>query len=194
QEIGLNAVIAQVRPTADAVWPSPYEPWSTYLTATQGQDPGYDPLAFRIEAAHERNLEHHARFNPYRVAMSDDAALVEEEAVRRVAERGARPRRGRSGAPSSRLGVAQRGHGLRRPGGARGARPRARRDDGRGLALRRRRSALRRLLLPRPLRRPGQPGPGDVRQVRRWRHLDRGLAPGEHRPAGARDEIGRAHV
>ena len=36
----------QVRPTADAFWPSPFEPWSQYLTGTQGGDPGYDPLAF----------------------------------------------------------------------------------------------------------------------------------------------------
>ena len=83
QEIGLNAVIAQVRPTADAFWPSPYEPWSTYLTGTQGQDPGYDPLAFQIEAAHERNLEYHAWFNPYRVAMSEDPDLVEDHPARR---------------------------------------------------------------------------------------------------------------
>lgn len=85
-EIGLNAVIAQVRPTADAFWPSPYEPWSTYLTGVQGQDPGYDPLAFQIEAAHERNLEYHAWFNPYRVAMSEEPELVEDHPARRHPE------------------------------------------------------------------------------------------------------------
>ena len=42
-----NAVVVQVRPTADAFWPSPYEPWSEYLTGARGQDPGWDPLAFR---------------------------------------------------------------------------------------------------------------------------------------------------
>ncbi len=82
QELGLNAVITQVRPTADAFWPSPYEPWSMYLSGTQGQDPGYDPLAFQIEAAHERNLEYHAWFNPYRVAMSEEPDLVEEHPAR----------------------------------------------------------------------------------------------------------------
>ncbi|MFM7145121.1 MAG: family 10 glycosylhydrolase, partial [Actinomycetales bacterium] len=40
-----NAVVLQVRPAADAFWPSTYEPWSTWLTGKQGQDPGYDPLA-----------------------------------------------------------------------------------------------------------------------------------------------------
>lgn len=72
KQLNLNAVISQVRPTADAFWPSPYEPWSQYLTGTQGQDPGYDPLAFQIAEAHRRDLEYHAWFNPYRVSMQTD--------------------------------------------------------------------------------------------------------------------------
>jgi uncharacterized lipoprotein YddW (UPF0748 family) len=76
-ELGLNAVVVQVRPTADAFWPSPFEPWSRWLSGTQGTDPGYDPLAFAVAAAHERNLEFHAWFNPYRVSMNTDVnALV----------------------------------------------------------------------------------------------------------------------
>ena len=74
---GLNAVIVQVRPTADTFWPSDLEPWSKYLTGTQGKDPGYDPLAFAVEQAHERNLEFHAWLNPYRVSMDTNRdALV----------------------------------------------------------------------------------------------------------------------
>lgn len=72
----LNAVIVQVRPTADAFWPSPYEPWSQYLTGTQGEDPGYHPLAFAVTEAHRRNLELHAWFNPYRVSMQTDPAQL----------------------------------------------------------------------------------------------------------------------
>ena len=64
-----NAVVLQVRPTADAFWPSRIEPWSKYLTGTQGVEPGYDPLAYAVRAAHARNLELHAWFNPYRVSM-----------------------------------------------------------------------------------------------------------------------------
>jgi len=76
-ELGLNAVVVQVRPTADAFWPSPLEPWSHWLTGTQGQDPGYDPLAFAVAEAHKRNLEFHGWFNPYRVSMGTDVnALV----------------------------------------------------------------------------------------------------------------------
>ena len=52
-----NAVIVQVRPTADAFWPSPFEPWSHWLTGVQGKAPGYDPLEFLIAQAHARGLE-----------------------------------------------------------------------------------------------------------------------------------------
>ncbi|MFC4585191.1 glycoside hydrolase family 10 protein [Sphaerisporangium corydalis] len=80
----MNAVFVQVRPTADAFWPSRYEPWSQYLTGVQGRDPGYDPLGFMIEATHERGLAFHAWFNPYRVSMQPDPArLVPEHPVRR---------------------------------------------------------------------------------------------------------------
>ncbi|WP_455753682.1 glycoside hydrolase family 10 protein [Streptomyces griseoluteus] len=68
----LNTVIFQVRPTADALWPSPYEPWSEYLTGTQGRDPGWDPLGTAVREAHARGLELHAWFNPYRIANHTD--------------------------------------------------------------------------------------------------------------------------
>lgn len=69
QKLNHNAVVVQVRPTADAFWPSPYEPWSEYLTGVRGKDPGWDPLAFLVAESHKRNLEFHAWFNPYRVSM-----------------------------------------------------------------------------------------------------------------------------
>ncbi|WP_026178160.1 glycoside hydrolase family 10 protein [Streptomyces hokutonensis] len=68
----LNTVIFQVRPTADALWPSPYEPWSQYLTGTQGVAPGWDPLKTAVEEAHVRGLQLHAWFNPYRIANTTD--------------------------------------------------------------------------------------------------------------------------
>ncbi|MFD6176316.1 MULTISPECIES: glycoside hydrolase family 10 protein [unclassified Isoptericola] len=71
-DMNLNAVFVQVRPTADAFWPSPYEPWSQYLTGTQGGDPGFDPLGFAVSETHARNLELHAWYNPYRVSMQTD--------------------------------------------------------------------------------------------------------------------------
>ncbi|WAZ20538.1 family 10 glycosylhydrolase [Streptomyces cinnabarinus] len=68
----LNTVIFQVRPTADALWPSPYEPWSAVLTGTQGKAPGWDPLGTVVKEAHARGLELHAWFNPYRIANHTD--------------------------------------------------------------------------------------------------------------------------
>ncbi|WP_374228035.1 glycoside hydrolase family 10 protein [Streptacidiphilus sp. ASG 303] len=67
----LNAVFLQVRPTADAFWPSPCEPWSKYLTGTQGRDPGWDPLGTAVEEAHRRGLQLHAWCNPYRISTDD---------------------------------------------------------------------------------------------------------------------------
>ena len=66
--IGLNAIVLQVRPAADAIYPSALEPWSEHLTGTQGLPPddGYDPLAFWVDQAHRRGLALHAWFNPYR--------------------------------------------------------------------------------------------------------------------------------
>lgn len=68
QQLRMNAVILQVRPTADAIYPSKLEPWSWYLTGKAGQAPSpyYDPLQFTIDEARKRRLEVHAWFNPFR--------------------------------------------------------------------------------------------------------------------------------
>ncbi|MER6984548.1 family 10 glycosylhydrolase, partial [Streptomyces carpinensis] len=80
----LNTVFLQVRPTADALWPSPYEPWSQWLTGTQGRNPGWDPLGTAVGEAHARGLKLHAWFNPYRVALHDDPSrLVASHPARR---------------------------------------------------------------------------------------------------------------
>lgn len=66
--LNLNAIVLQVRPGADAIYPSKIEPWSEYLTGAQGRapQPWYDPLKFWVEQAHARGIELHAWFNPYR--------------------------------------------------------------------------------------------------------------------------------
>lgn len=66
QGMGMNSVFVQVRPSADAFYPSSLVPWSKYLTGKQGQDPGYDPLAFMIEETHKKGMQFHAWFNPFR--------------------------------------------------------------------------------------------------------------------------------
>ena len=69
---GINALIFQVRPAADALYPSQLEPWSRYLTGEQGQAPdeAWDPMAFMIAESHKRGMEFHAWINPYRVKTS----------------------------------------------------------------------------------------------------------------------------
>jgi len=68
QELNLNAVIFQVRPSTDALYDSKIEPWSEFLTGQQGLAPSpyWDPLAFAVEEAHKRGMELHCWFNPYR--------------------------------------------------------------------------------------------------------------------------------
>lgn len=69
---GMNAIIMQIRPASDAFYSSELEPWSKYLTGTQGKAPNpfYDPLQFWIEQCHQRNMEFHAWLNPFRVAQN----------------------------------------------------------------------------------------------------------------------------
>lgn len=77
---GCNAVIFQVRPQADAFYDSPYEPWSRFLTGTQGvaPEPYWDPLEFMINESHKRGMELHAWCNPYRVTSNDNEQLCKE--------------------------------------------------------------------------------------------------------------------
>ncbi|MEO7253377.1 MAG: family 10 glycosylhydrolase [Casimicrobium sp.] len=68
RRLKLNALVLQVRPSADAIYPSKLEPWTEYLSGTQGvaTAANYDPLAEWIQLAHAEGLELHAWFNPYR--------------------------------------------------------------------------------------------------------------------------------
>ena len=69
---GFNAVNFQVRSMCDAMYQSSYEPWSSYLTGTRGQDPGFDPLQYVVEGCHKRGMECHAWVNPYRWSTGSD--------------------------------------------------------------------------------------------------------------------------
>lgn len=73
---GINTIVLQVRPAADAVYASAIEPWARLLTGTQGIDPGYDPLAFAIDEAHARGMELHAWINPFRAGNAADSVRM----------------------------------------------------------------------------------------------------------------------
>ncbi|MET0210241.1 MAG: family 10 glycosylhydrolase [Burkholderiaceae bacterium] len=70
RSLKLNAIVLQVRTSADALYRSSLEPWSEYLSGVQGKGPGYDPLAVWLQEAHARGIELHAWLNPYRARQS----------------------------------------------------------------------------------------------------------------------------
>jgi uncharacterized lipoprotein YddW (UPF0748 family) len=86
QRNGMNAVIVQVRPATDALYPSPYEPWSEWLTGKQGAAPSpyYDPLEFMIEETHKRGMEFHAWCNPYRAEFQLGTSSISRTHITRI--------------------------------------------------------------------------------------------------------------
>jgi uncharacterized lipoprotein YddW (UPF0748 family) len=82
----MNAVIVQIRPAADAMYPSPIEPWSEFLTGRQGLPPAplYDPLQFMIAETHRRGMEFHAWLNPYRAVFSLASSSVASNHVTKL--------------------------------------------------------------------------------------------------------------
>lgn len=78
ERIHVNTVIFQVRPEADALYESPYEPWSRFLSGTQGTPPSpyWDPLKWMVEQCHKRGMELHAWINPYRAKTKGTTELA----------------------------------------------------------------------------------------------------------------------
>ena len=83
---GMNAIIMQIRPAADAFYPSPYEPWSEWLTGVQGKPPFpyYDPLQFMIGETHKRGMEFHAWCNPYRATFKIGVSSIAPTHITRM--------------------------------------------------------------------------------------------------------------
>lgn len=85
QQAGVNAVIFQVRPCADALYVSDIEPWSQFLTGCRGKAPSphWDPLQFAIDEAHKRGMELHAWLNPYRISTNANEVLPQSHIAAR---------------------------------------------------------------------------------------------------------------
>lgn len=81
QALNMNAVLLQVRPSADAIYPSLLEPWAEWITGEQGKTPGYDPLAFWIAEARVRGIELHAWFNPYRARHTKAVSPISKDHI-----------------------------------------------------------------------------------------------------------------
>ena len=88
QAAGINAILFQVRPSADAFYPSELEPWSRFLTKNgAAPKPYWDPLQFMIDESHRRGMELHAWLNPYRVTTSPKEKLAPGHLYHREPER-----------------------------------------------------------------------------------------------------------
>lgn len=89
QQIGVNAIIFQVRPEADALYPSNIEPWSRFLTGQQGKAPNpyWDPLQWMIDECHKRGMELHAWINPYRAKTKTTSTLAQNHIANQHPER-----------------------------------------------------------------------------------------------------------
>lgn len=79
EKCGINAIIFQVRPEADAFYRSKLEPWSRFYTGEQGRAPegNFDVMAFLIEECHKRNMEFHAWLNPYRISTAGNTKFAD---------------------------------------------------------------------------------------------------------------------
>ncbi|GAB3818118.1 family 10 glycosylhydrolase [Pontibacter rugosus] len=88
QKNGMNAVIVQIRPAADALYRSQLEPWSEWLTGKQGKELSspYDPLDFMLTQSHQHGMEFHAWFNPYRATFDAKAITAPDHITRRKPE------------------------------------------------------------------------------------------------------------
>lgn len=83
---GVNAIILQIRPAADAFYEKGRELWSRFLTGSQGRAPApyYDPLEFAVNEAHKRGMELHAWFNPYRASTTLNSSDINQQHITRI--------------------------------------------------------------------------------------------------------------
>jgi uncharacterized lipoprotein YddW (UPF0748 family) len=88
KDVGANAVFLQIRPESDALYASQIEPWSAWLSGTQGKAPSpfYDPLSFAIAEAHLRGLELHAWMNPFRGRYTASSLVAENHVSKRLSQ------------------------------------------------------------------------------------------------------------
>jgi uncharacterized lipoprotein YddW (UPF0748 family) len=87
-DAGINAVLFQARPEADAWYDSKIESWSRFFTGKQGTPPTpfFDPLDYLVTECHRRGMELHAWINPYRAGTSGATNLAPNHVYHRHPE------------------------------------------------------------------------------------------------------------
>ncbi len=73
---GFNTVYVHARSHSDAMYDSDIYPWSVYCTGTEGNNPGYDPLAIMVNEAHKLGLKIEAWINPYRIKGTSNTSKI----------------------------------------------------------------------------------------------------------------------
>ncbi|MBR6567041.1 MAG: family 10 glycosylhydrolase [Clostridia bacterium] len=89
KKIGITDVFVQVRPFADAFYPSDIFPSSAYVASDQGGAMPFDVFGLIVERARAKNISVHAWINPYRVSHASDInALSEKNPARQMYKKG----------------------------------------------------------------------------------------------------------
>ena len=71
----MNAVFFQVRQSGTSYYFSSHEPWGYYAGY---ENPGFDPLQYAVNSAHNRGLELHAWFNVFQASSMHEGAPSQE--------------------------------------------------------------------------------------------------------------------
>ena len=77
---GLNAIILQVRPFSDAIYPSEIYPSSKVIVNEEGDSLPLDVLKYFISKAKEKDIEIYAWVNPYRIRTKNDITDISKKA------------------------------------------------------------------------------------------------------------------
>ena len=78
-DFNFNMLILQVRSFSDAIYNSKIYPWSSCVSANEGENPGYDILQYFIDKAHSKSIEVHAWINPYRIRNTKDVTTISKK-------------------------------------------------------------------------------------------------------------------
>ncbi|MBQ3137637.1 MAG: family 10 glycosylhydrolase [Clostridia bacterium] len=79
KKVNITDVFVQVRPFADAFYPSDYFPATAYAASEQGGTLPFDVFGLIVERAKLKGLNIHAWINPYRVSHGNDIKALSEK-------------------------------------------------------------------------------------------------------------------
>lgn len=84
KNLGFNTAIVQIRSFSDAIYESDIFPWSSTVSSSEGEYPGFDVLAYFIEVCRLNNISLYGWINPYRVRSSVTSISEENPAFKYI--------------------------------------------------------------------------------------------------------------